>query len=541
MLAGLDKAGRTALEQKLLDRQTGKCFICDGAIDLTLHQGQLDIDHIVPLAEDGPDKENNFALCHSSCNRSKGASDLRVARRMSEFERLQQEATARGDRGANLDDVLRKYGGASARLAVRTLEDHVEFSLAESGDPRIHNCPLFVDRLSQMRSFFAMLPLRYLHHDDRINPRPIGSNVRGLIEEFMKGNPQLHVAQAWWAPSADGLGEVKVFDGQHKAAAQILLNVESLPVRVFIEPDLKILLQTNTNAGDKLRQVAFDSAVLRHLGSTLYAERVRQYQAMKGLREDDYTFSEHDLATFFKGERREMIRYVVDAARDSVTYNTSNKLMEFVEWSGKVADRPVSYNSIDRSFFREFIYKKALDSSLSEGLERGDNPRALERDQLVRLMTLFAEVFLVGQWDPELGGRRLENRLQKGESIAEGHLRAWRIAREEVLSAVMAWVRLVIENYFAFVGAQVDKEKLLHQPIPEDLWRRLEAFLRNLADLPCWIDKNLSLTVFGTKQLTDFWLQIFRTGIAPNQVRVLAQPLDLGQMITRADEHRGAV
>jgi hypothetical protein len=297
-----------------------------------------------------------------------------------------------------------------------------------------------------------------------------------------------------------------------------------------------VLLQTNTNAGDKLRQVAFDSAVLRHLGSTLYAERVRQFQVMKRLREDDYSFSEQDLATFFKGERREMIRYVIDAARDSVTYNTNNKFMEFVEWSGKGADRPVSYNSIERSFFREFIFKRALQTPINDGMETGENPRMLEREQLVRLMSLFANVFFVGQWDPELGGRRLENRLQKGEAIPEHHLRAWRIAREEVLSAVLAWVRLVIENYFAYVGKQMDKEKLLQQPIPEELWRRIDAFLRNLADLPCWVDKNLSLTAFGTKQLTEFWLQVFRTGTAPNQVRVLAQPLDLSQMIMRPDD-----
>jgi hypothetical protein len=530
-LSSLTKEDRIALEQKLHDRQSGKCFICDAPIDLVLHHGQLDIDHITPLVDGGPDEENNFALTHLSCNRSKGAADLRVARRMAQFERLQQKAQETGARGANLGHVLKYYGGAKALLVLKKLKDKVEFSLPEIKDNSIYTSPFYKDSLSEMSYFFTMLPIEYLHHDDRINPRSIGSNIRALIEEFMKKRPQLHVSLAWWAPTDDNSGPVKIFDGQHKAAAQILLGINKLPVRIFVEPDINILLQTNTNAGDKLRQIAFDAAVLRHLGSSLYLERVRQYQQIKGLREDDYSFSEKDLVAFFKGEHREMVRYIVDSARDSITNNRENKLMEFVEWSGKSADRPLSYAAVERTFFKEFIFKKALENHIDEGLERGDNPRELERDQNVRLMCLFAEVFFTGKWDPEVGGRRLENRLQGGEQIKEEHLRAWRVGREEILGNILAWVRLVIENYFAWTGHMVDKERLLQRPFPEDLWRRIEAFLNNLSKLPCWVDKNLSNTIFGAKQNFDFWAQIFKTGKAPNDVRALTEPLDVNLMI----------
>lgn len=263
---------------------------------------------------------------------------------MAEFERLQTEAVRAGERGANLGHVLGRHKGARARLRLKRMGDRVEFVLGEIGEKGIRSVPVHTDPMSGMEYFFAVLPIAYLHHDDRINPRSIGSNVRGLIEEFIKKRPQLHIALAWWAPDADGPGLVKVFDGQHKAAAQILLGVETLPVRVFVEPDTNVLLQTNTNAAGKLAQVAFDTAVMRHLGSTLYMERVRQYQGMKGLREDDYSFSERDLVSFFRGEHREMQRYIVDAVRDSITHNKDNRLMEFVEWAGKGAERPLAYS-----------------------------------------------------------------------------------------------------------------------------------------------------------------------------------------------------
>ena len=39
----LDANGRAQLEQRLLSRQSGRCFICDDPIDLVLHKGQLDV------------------------------------------------------------------------------------------------------------------------------------------------------------------------------------------------------------------------------------------------------------------------------------------------------------------------------------------------------------------------------------------------------------------------------------------------------------------------------------------------------------------
>ena len=535
-LASLNAEQRDQLEHRLSQRQNGRCFICNGAIDFVLHSGQLDVDHIEPLLENGLDGENNFALTHASCNRSKGASNLQVARRLAEFERLQEQARESGKRGADLGSVLSSYGGGTAELRLQVEDGRVKYSLPHHGDNAIYSARMMHDKLSGMNTFVAQFPLEYLHHDDRINPRSIGSNIRGLIAEFLAKRPQLHVALGWWAPDPEKAGEqrsgkLKLFDGQHKAAAQILLGVQELPVRVFVEPDTNVLLQANTNAGGKLRQVAFDAAVMRHLGSTLYIERVRQYRQMRSLPEDDYSFSELDLVRFFRGEHREMTRYIVDAQRDWITHDSTNKLLEFVEWAGKSGARPMAYPTIERSFFKEFLLSKALDAPIDEGLEQGSNPRQLEREQLVRIMSLVAEVFFVNHWDPEIGGRRLENRIQGGDIFPDGHLRAWRLAREEVMANIVRWVRMVISNYFAYSMKVVAEDRLLHKRLPDEVWDSIRNFLESLAGLPCWIDSNLSVTVFGPKQNRDYWEKIFETGQDPSGIQVLAQPLDPFQMI----------
>ena len=171
-------------------------------------------------------------------------------------------------------------------------------------------------KLSGLDYFFTTVPIEYLHHDDVINPRPIGSSVRGLIEEFLRQRPQLHVGLAWWSPGPDGKAAVKLFDGQHKAAAQVLLGVRELPVRVFLQPDIDVLRQANTNAGSTLKQVAFDKATLRHLGGSLYNDRIEQYRSMQQLGEDDYSFSEQTLVNHFRGERRQMVRWTPSVGQD---------------------------------------------------------------------------------------------------------------------------------------------------------------------------------------------------------------------------------
>jgi hypothetical protein len=152
--------------------------------------------------------------------------------------------------------------------------------------------------LSGEKTAFIKLPLEYLYHDEIINPRGLNSSIRSLIKEFHKGNPQLHLSLARLDE-----GKVRIFDGQHKAVAQIVLGTKELVVRLFLDTDVDRMIETNTNAGSKLKQIAFDKSIVRQLHDTLYAERIRKYQVDHGKNEDELDFSEADMVDYFKGER----------------------------------------------------------------------------------------------------------------------------------------------------------------------------------------------------------------------------------------------
>jgi HNH endonuclease len=530
-LSRLNADQRAGLLARLHEAQGGVCFICERPIDLAVQAGSLDIDHVEPLHSGGKDDETNFAITHDSCNRSKQASDLHVARVLARFASIQEAVRASQGRGANLSDILSEYGGAKHALKFRLEGDELVYGQGEEGDNAVREVPLWADPLSGLRYFFAVLPIGYLHHDDRINPRNIGPNLSKLLTEFHRGRPQLHVSLAW-VVSAGGTDTIKVFDGQHKATAQVLLGARALPVRVFVDPDPDLLLVANTNAGTTLRQVAFDKSVQRRLGSSLFRDRLVRYRQERGLPEDAMNFSETDLYAHFKGEAREVKRYIIDNQRDQITSHPDNRLVEFMDYAGKGADKPLSYSTIEKTFYSFFIYPNLLETNLDYGEDTGENPRELEISQIVALMNIVAEEIYVGKFDPVLGASRIESKVQKGESVPDEHLRAFRMAKEEVLYSWLKYVQQIVWGHFVAVGEPVDSKRLFQYRFSEVLWQQLRAYIRNLGGLPLWVNHGLSATVFGGKQTGDFWRTIWETGNAPQGTAVLAARIDLIALTT---------
>lgn len=528
-LAKLSPEQRKDLVRRLYEVQQGLCFICEHPIDLELHANKIDIDHVVPLQGGGHDDPGNFALAHASCNRSKQASDLRVARVLARFGRIREACLAK-DRGANLSDVLAEFGGSKYELSFSTNASTVKYSFSEMGNNEILSAPLYVDVLSGMRYFFALLPIAYLHHDDQINPRYIGNNIGSLVEEFHRGFPQLQVSLGWLS-TENARSPVKIFDGQHKAAAQVLLGAKELPVRVFVDPDRDKLLTANTHAGTTLRQVAFDKSVQRRLGSSLFADRLEQYRRERGLAEDAENFSEKDLVQHFKLESREMKRYVLDAVRAAIIHHPDNKLKHYVEFGGKTQQKPLSYSTIDKTFLSFFIYQDVLETPLNFRSEEGYNPRDLEVSQVVKLMNSIADEIYVHRFDLDLGTYRIEHRVQSGEPVPEPHLAAHRLSREEILYVWLGYIRQIVQWYFTWIGQPVDEHRLFEYKFPEPLWDRVRSYIKNLVRLPVWVNRELSQTVFGGKQNYDYWKTIFETAKTPQGQQVLAEPINIMKMI----------
>ena len=532
-LSKLTAQQREELIKRLWECQKGKCFISGKDIDLDLHKNAIDVDHIIPLANGGKDDESNMALTFSLANRSKQAADLNLARVNWVYKSLVEELQKNENRNPNLNDILKKYDGASNSLHYVIKDGIIRFSFAEIGRTDIIELPIYEDKKSSISYFFALLPIQYLHHDDKINPRSIGSNVTKLLAEFYKGNPQLHISLGYIETNEKNESPVKLFDGQHKAAAQILLGTREVPVRIFINPDKEKIIETNFNAGTTLRQVAFDKSVQRHLGSALYKDRVERYQKQTGRASDDFSFSEKTLINVFKGESREMKRYILDAVKDAIIDSEENKLREYIDRGGRAKEKPLSYSTVEKTFYSFFISPDPLDTPLDFKLEEGLNPRDLEKKQIIRLMNIIADKLLVGKYDFEIGTNRIENRIQQGdETIDWNHVAAYRMMKEEIIYTWLGYISDIISMFYANMGKRVaNRHDFFQEEFPNQLWLNIENFISNLSNLPLWKNKELSLTIFGGKQVYGFWKTIFEKGVSPTGEKVLANPIDMRAMI----------
>ncbi len=524
-LSSLSKEQYDDLTKSLWGIQNHKCFICEKEIDLDV--SKTNIDHIKPLVNGGKDDVSNMALTHEHCNKSKQDADLIVAKKLAVLTKIMEQASENKET-PSLKHVLKYYGGSKYSFNYKIEDGFLKYSFDDIGDLDIKTAQVFEDSLSDEKFAFISVPLEYLYHDEIINPRGINSSISLLVKEFHKPNPQVLLSLA----RLDNK-QIKVFDGQHKAVAQILLDVKAIVVRLFINPDVERLIETNTNAGSKLKQIAFDKSIVRQLHDTLYAERLAKYQKDHYLSEDDFSFSEELLVNHFKGERGNVKLYIINSQKNSITRNQDNKLQAYINFEGRGNDLPLSYSTFEKTLLSRFINSKTiLKTPINYKIDEGLNPRLLEKEQLIHLCNSIANVILIGKYDSDIGTYRIENTIAngKGDSIPDDHLIAYRLMKEEIMYNWIKYIEKLIVGYFSMTGIMYDSENLFQQLFPEKLWEKIETFLENLRDLTLWKDRSMASTIFGGKNTYDFWLSIFQSGKTPDGQAVLVTPINYVEM-----------
>ena len=225
-----------------------------------------------------------------------------------------------------------------------------------------------------------------------------------------------------------------------------------------------------------------------------------------------------------------MRRYVVDRVRNGITHHPENKLSEYIALGGRSTGKPLSYSTIEKTFYQFFICGDTLTTPFNHKYQEGLNPRQLEIKQIVRLMNMLAEQIYIDQFDFGRGTNRLENDVQNGEEIDDGHLRAFRMSKEEVVHNWVRSIRQIVYQYSILTGKQTDESRLFQDVIPDECWNNIANFVDALGQLALWRNRDLSFSLFGTKRNSDVWQAIFETGRTPDGTTIMPEGLNLIEM-----------
>ena len=109
-------------------------------------------------------------------------------------------------------------------------------------------------------------------------------------------------------------------------------------------------------------------------------------------------------------------------------------------------EKPLSYSTIEKTFYSFFIYQDVLDTPIDYKMDIGENPRELEKEQILELMNVIAEEIFIQKFDLDIGTYRIESRIQSGEKLPLDHIKAYRMSKEEILYNWLKYIEQIIKN-----------------------------------------------------------------------------------------------
>ena len=531
----LTPAERTELIERLHKAQNGLCYVDQDVINLQVHE--VDIDHIIALARGGPDDESNWALTHKSCNRSKGARDLLLQRILNEFRKHVNKYTSGNavgqDRNFTLNEALNELCPNRVEVGTVIKGNQIEFSWMEEGKPKTLKYDFLTDTGEPpARSFVGMIPFRCLHHDHDINPRSI-VDLEPMIEEFYNGYPQLLPCLATISIEGESSrAPINIFDGQHKAAAQLYARRESLFIRVFVNYSKERLKETNYRAHTKLAQVHFPQLINDKVGADLFKEEFNRF-----LQDADQKKVSED--SFFRkqiqySQRSEYRRYFANYLRYEVLVGKAgsqqNTILDFTETVMPRSTRyPLSYDTLQKTMLDLMLFQKPA----TEPLSQTEQYRQLEKENLIRLLNIFVEEVLAnGRFDINLGVRRIEERLSNDpQSVPDSHLRAYRICRK---AAMIIWgkelnraIQLLMNTKTRYATSSWSEKRALWLQILDEDWNQIRKMIRAIRDHKLWGERtnpDIVAAIASTRQKD--WSDMLVRGTLPGRREQLLNPID---------------
>ena len=451
-------------QQQLAQDGSLRCFISG---DIVAEGDEIEYDHIHPYSKEGDTSVANIRIVLKGNNRRKSDQSLYEARDNLRLERLfeSKKNNIKLQDILELKDVKQRSTHAVKKEGRITVDDG---QLARE-------FPLFRDEILKVDYFYGRIPISWLENDDQegLQPRVIDYKRLISIRDHLKNHPQL-------APSIGRLmsNRLKLFDGQHKLAAQVLNNNSEVDVKVYVSPErpeeakklFDDLMITNLEAHSKLKQVPFYTSTLLDRLSVIYKEFLDEFISTK-LPE---THTELNFINFLAAEKQYSKTDAKEMLRGAIKINSleESSLKEHLAAASKDANFPITHELLNKTIFPSTLF---LEPSTARFMSVDDH-RNTEVENFSTVTSLLVQETGLSNWVPNVKGKSLTNIQLKARRIwHKGSVLTWAPYLKSIL-------------YFALqIMTSEEREKLLYRSaIPSHQKSIIQTCLNRLFSHPMW-------------------------------------------------------
>jgi len=443
------------------------CYICLKTLG-GYSSEEIEFDHIYNYADGYPQDLSNFAPVHASkdprklnCHKTKGRKnpyeyreELRIISKLEEISGLKELCPS------------------AVKSDYSILKDRKSITI--NGD----TLPLYNQKIDNSDNFYFYheIDTKFIEDDDKIQLRPLEPKILPMIFH-LKQSVQLLPSLGRLDPDSK---TIKIFDGQHKAVAQIIGNNRNkIPCLIFINPDVdKMRIVVYLAHSDFLQQRYKKSHIDAKLAE-IFKQKIEAFRKRVG--DPNARYSETDILT---GESMANIRKFLLASIISEIQLEINFIREYTAQSRtEQKHRPILWQSIERTIIKFCNLELVGEFSDSES-----NFRSNEIENICFMLDQIEEYSIKNKWDPD-------NPESKSHQLSRTYY--YRTAFNNWINTLEEALRFTLEQ---MQGSKIYGALCYQKTFSPEIKSRFITVIKKLFDHPLWVQEPVQNEIAKTNQ-----------------------------------------
>lgn len=446
-----------------------RCYISGEIINV--ESDEIEYDHLIAFSNDGQSDINNIRIFKKKYNREKGKMTLIEYKELFNLKKLYEGKQNK----VKLQDIYSFKNISLSSIISKVENGVVTITDGKSGSKTFH---LLIDDKLNVEYFYGQLPIDWIQNDDQqgLQPRVIDFKRLIQLKKHLQEFPQL-------APSIARLvnNQIKLFDGQHKLAAQVLNNSKFVDVKVYLTPHndtstknvYEMLLKTNLEAHSKLAQVSFYTNTLFQKWNEMYTIKWEEYVELK----PSEVHSESGFCKFLEAkETKQDVRKMFEA---TIIKNVLDEsiLKKYTAESNKDSNFPLSQDLLQKTIFKNTLYLTPNEIDVDSENDFRDS----EKENFLILSELLVEEGFLKEWVPN----------KKETDVVK--LKARRIWTKAALLTWSPFLKTMINATFQLYDPNMQAKNLYRTKMNDSQKELLKKFLNRLFNHPFWLQNDTTI------------------------------------------------